>query len=125
MRLDDVVQRPLADDGVRPHPERGVVVGQPLVDEVLQVRRGTGHALQPGGRTGKGAVRSLGNCIVAVLLLLQDVHQAQAVLRQQDTVGVDGQDVVGLRDVQRRFRLVRGDQRRAGDRGHFPVVATH
>ena len=72
--LGDLIQRPLADHRVGAHPERGVVVGQPLVDDVLQVGGGAGDPLQPGARAREGAVRRLGDGHVPILALLEQVH---------------------------------------------------
>ena len=124
-RLGDLVERAFADHRVGADPERGVVVGQPLVDDVLQVGGGPGDPLQPGARTGEGAVRRLGDGHVAVLVLLEQVHEPQAVLGQQHAVRVERHDVVRIRDVQGAVARPRPDQRGAGDRLHLAVGAPH
>ena len=99
--LHDVVQRALADDGVGADPEGGPVVAHPLMDDVLQVGGGAGQALHPGGRTGERGVRGLDDGQLGVLRLGHHVHQPQAVLRQDDAVRVQGQQVVGVRNDDR------------------------
>ena len=94
--LGDLVQRLLPDHGVGPDPEGGVVVGHALVHDVLQVRGGPGDPLQPGRRAGERAVRRLGDSHVLVLLLLEQVHKAKAVLRQQHAVRVERDHVIGV-----------------------------
>jgi len=123
--LHDVVEGPLADHRVRADPEGGVVVGEALVDDVLQVRRRAGDPLQPGGRAREGAVGSLGDGHVAVLALLEQVHEPQAVFGQQDAVGVERHDVVGVRDVHVPARRRAGDQRDPGHRLDLAVGTAH
>ncbi len=84
-----------------------------------------GDPLQPGGRAGERAVGRLGDGHVLVLALLQQVHQAQAVLRQQDAVGVQRHDVVGVGDAQVALAGAAAHQRRAGRRRRLGEAAAH
>ncbi len=52
------------------------------------------------GRAGEGGVRRLRHRDPLVLGLLEQVHEPQAVLRQQHAVGVERQDVVGVGHVE-------------------------
>ena len=70
----------------------------PLVDDVLQIGRGTGDPLDPGRCPGICAVRRLGDADVGVLVLLEQVDETQAVLRQDHAVGIEREHVVGIRD---------------------------
>ena len=123
-RLGDLVERLLADDRVRADPERGVVVGQALVHDVLQVGGRAGDPLQPGGGAGERAVRRLRDGDVLVLLLLEQVHQPQAVLGQQHAVGVQRHHVVRVGDVRPGTGLG-AHQRRAAGHLRLAEVAAH
>ena len=100
LHLHDVVERPLAQHGVRPDPERGVVLGHALVQDVLDVGGAAGEALETGRRAGVGAVRGLRHRDPLVLGLLEQVDETQAVLGQEHAVGVEGQDVLGVGHVE-------------------------
>ena len=124
-RLGDVIEGTLADHGVGAHPEGGVKVGQALVDDVLQVRGGAGDPLQPGGGARECAVGRLGDGHIAVLTLLEQVHQPQAVLRQQHAVRIQRHDVVGAGNNQVTRRWAGADQRQAGSGRHLAIAAAH
>ena len=101
-RLDlaDVVQRALADHGVGADPEGGVVVAQPLVEDVLDVGRRAGDAFDARGGAAVGRVRGLGDGDPLVALLLEELDQSQAVVAQQHGVGIEGEQVLRRRDVE-------------------------
>ncbi len=124
-RHGDVVEGPFADHRVGAHPEGCVVVREALVDQVLEVGGRPGDPLEAGGRSGEGAVGRLGDRDLAVLLLLEEVHEAQAVLRQEHAVGVQRQDEVGIGHAQVRRARLGGDERGTGDGLDLPVVVAH
>lgn len=67
--------------------------------DVLQVGGGASDAFEPGPGAGEGAVGRLGDRNVGVLVLLEQMHQAQAVLGQQDAVRIEGEHVIGVGDL--------------------------
>ena len=78
--------------------------------DVLQVRGRAGDPLQPGRRPGERAVRGLRDRRVLVLLLFEQVHEPQAVLGQQHTIGVKRHHVVGVRDLKPLTRQARHER---------------
>ena len=96
----DGVERRLADDRVGSDPEGGVVVRQPLVDDVLQVGRRAGDPLEARRRSTERRVRGLDDRDVGVLGSLEERDEPEAVLGQQHAVGVERQHVVGVRHLE-------------------------
>ena len=93
--------------------------------DVLQVRGRSRDPLDPGGRAGERAVRRLGDGGLPVLALLEQVHQAQAVLGQQHAVGIERQHVVRVGHVQVAVGRVGGNQRHAANGPYRAVAAAH
>lgn len=93
--LHDVVQGPGADDGIGANPEGCVEGGAALVLEVLQVGRHPGDAFQGARGAAVGGVGRLDDRHPFIPRLLQVVHEADTVVRHEQGVGIQGQDVVG------------------------------
>jgi hypothetical protein len=65
---------------------------------VLQIGGRARDSLQSRGGSPEGAVGRLRHTIALVLGLLEQMHESQAVLGQDHAVGIEREDVVGVRD---------------------------
>ena len=74
-------------------------MAHPLVQDVLDVRCRAGEALDAGAGAAERRVRRLGHGDACIVRLLQEVHEPQAVVAQQDRVGVERQQEVAVRDA--------------------------
>lgn len=78
----DIIQGLAADEGIGAHPVGGLVAGEALVNDVLDIGGGAGQPLQRAWRAAEGTVGRLRHGDARVARLLQQVDQAQGVARQ-------------------------------------------
>jgi hypothetical protein len=101
----DVVERGVAQERIGADPERCVVLREALVDQVLDVGRRAGGALEHHRRVGNCAVRRLRDGDALVARRRHDGDESKRIVGQQQAVGVERDQERRHGNLERRFAV--------------------
>jgi len=97
-RLDGFESR-TSQKGIGPHPICTIPLSEALVDDVLNVGRGPRDTLDGGFGPRNCRVRGLHHRKTLIAGLLHHVDEAQRIVPKQETIGIKGDQIIGIGDM--------------------------